>query len=257
MNVLAVIPARGGSKGVPRKNLEPIGGRPLIGWSIRAAFRSERVTDVAVSTEDPEIARAAEREFRKAEEDERRRLSDARLQATYSRQQPPAGHAWRIVDRPAELATDDAPTDPVLVHAVKVAAPCTDLVVLLQPTSPFRPPWLIDACVERLVTRGLDAVFTAHRGHFGWQLRDGWWTCTAPRRPRRQDMTEAETLYLEDGSVYVVRGDTLLAHGARLAGKIEPFEVDRRDTVDIDTPEDLAYAAWLYDRRWRAAEDAA
>jgi N-acylneuraminate cytidylyltransferase len=251
-----VIPARGGSKSIPRKNLAPLGGRPLLAWSIRAGFRAAQITDVVVSTEDGEISRVAERELRREAAAEEARLADARVAARYSGQAPPMGHAWRVVDRPPELATDEAPTDPVLIHALEVAAPDADLVVLLQPTNPFRPPWLIDMCIDRLLCRGLDAVFTAARGHFGWLWRDGW-VCTAPRRPRRQDMTPEEVLFLEDGSVYVVRAEVLRRTGARLAGRLEPVEIDHRDLVDIDVPDDLDRAASLYEKRWRAAEEAA
>jgi N-acylneuraminate cytidylyltransferase len=127
--ILALIPARGGSKGIPRKNLRPLAGKPLIVWSIEAAKRSKRVDRVAVSTEDEEIARVA------------------------------ADAGAEVIRRPHELATDDASTLAVLQHATAVE-PEAETIVLLQPTSPVRNEGLIDECVERFQQTGADSLAT-------------------------------------------------------------------------------------------------
>lgn len=234
MNVLVVIPARGGSKGVPRKNMRFAAGRTLLDWSIRAANESRWVFQTCgesrpvVSTDDHEIAWRAQEE----------------------------GEAVALM-RPAELATDEALTDPVLVHALKAVqaerAPI-DVVVLLQPTVPVRRHGLVDECIEVMRNTGADSVLTAYPLHFAWwretpaypyNTRTGHpapeaWRSQCQRRPRRQDMEARELMYHEDGSVYVTRADYLLEHGARIGGRIEVVETER--TVDIDTERDLLVA---------------
>lgn len=247
MNVLAIIPARGQSKRLPRKNLREVGGRSLIEWSVRAAARSRLVTGMLLSSEDHDIL-----------------AHGTDLMRRYS------WDKWGgVTERPPGLATDTATTDSVLLASLTKDA---EVVVLLQPTVPFRAPWLVDHCIERLLAWGpgevrRDAVFTAREdrlgAHFGWMRHGGQgWACTAPRRPMRQDMTinewealENATLF-EDGSVFVCRAETLRATGSRLGGFVEPVVMDPRDYCpDIDTEEDLAEAERLYQRHWRAAED--
>lgn len=217
--MLAVIPARGGSRGLPRKNLRLCAGRPLIQWSIIAARDSRLITDIVLSSDDPAILAAA------------------------------AETGVATVIRPAELATDTATTDAVLMHTLtKVERP--DLVVLLQPTVPVRAPGLIDGCIRRLVQTGADSLLTASPLHFVWwaenpdpeRAADGKpaWRSQCPRRPRRQDMTARELMYHEDGSVYVTRTELLERTGARLGGHVEVYETAR--TVDVDDAADLATA---------------
>ena len=127
MPTLAVIPARGGSKGIPRKNLVPIAGKPLIVWTIEQALDVPGL-EVAVSTEDAEIA-AVSRE---------------------------AGA--RVIERPADLAQDDTPTEPVVLHALEVTERSSgpvEAVLLLQATSPVRRPGTLARAVADLSRRGL------------------------------------------------------------------------------------------------------
>lgn len=136
--ILAVIPARGGSKGIPRKNLKLIAGKPLIVWSIEAAKRAQRLDRVVVSTEDPEIAAVS-------------RAAGA-----------------EVLDRPRDLATDGATTAAVLQHTVQTLKP--DTLVLLQPTSPIRIGGIIDAAVARFTASGADTLatgFTSYQYEWG------------------------------------------------------------------------------------------
>jgi len=120
MSVAVIIPARGGSKGILRKNLQPLGGHPLVGWSVRAALAAESVDAVYVSTEDAEIARVA------------------------------ASYGAAVIERPAELAADTAPTMPVVEHAVGQMPEPPEIVVILQCTSPLTAGEDIDLAVGRL-----------------------------------------------------------------------------------------------------------
>ncbi|MBF0458286.1 MAG: acylneuraminate cytidylyltransferase family protein [Nitrospirae bacterium] len=125
---MAVIPARGGSKGIPRKNIKSIAGKPLIAWTIEAARQSSLIDRFVVSTEDAEIAGVA------------------------------LAYGAEVLDRPTEYASDDAATVDVLRHAVKMI-PC-NTVVLLQATSPVRSSSLIDECIREFSEGGYDSLAT-------------------------------------------------------------------------------------------------
>ena len=142
--ILALIPARGGSKGVPRKNLRQVAGKPLIAWSIEAARNSRLVDKVAVSTEDEEIASVA-RAF-----------------------------GADVVIRPADLATDEASTLGVLRHAIG-QIPC-DTLVLLQPTSPIRRAGMVDECIREFQNDGADSLAT------GWWCKYTEYASNTKRR---------------------------------------------------------------------------
>jgi CMP-N-acetylneuraminic acid synthetase len=138
---LGVIPARGGSKGVPRKNLRPLLGRPLLAWSIDAARNAKGLDRFVVSTEDAEIADVARRE------------------------------GAEVLPRPAELATDSATTKAVLQHVVEALNP--DELVVLQPTSPVRVGHLVDRAIERFVASGADTLATGFMSfHYEWTTMD-------------------------------------------------------------------------------------
>jgi N-acylneuraminate cytidylyltransferase len=224
VNVLAIIPARGGSKGVKDKNLRCVGGKTLVSWAIEAAKDSNLVTETIVSTDSHEIMAETER------------------------------CGAKVHVRPPDLATDTASTDAVMMNVLAMGeltrGDFPDLVVLLQPTVPVRARGLVDDCIQRLLDTEADSLLTAYRLHFVWRLMD--WTqpprWTSPysdlkHRPRRQDMERHLTYYAEDGSVFVSTAKLLRETGARLGGKVEVFETQR--TVDIDTEEDLVVAEAL------------
>ncbi len=132
--ILGVITARGGSKGIPKKNIKELGGKPLISWTIAAAQQSQYLTDFLVSTDDSEIAQVC---------------VDAGALVPFM--------------RPEELSTDAAKSIPVIQHAIqfqKDLGKDYDYVMILQPTSPFRTAADIDACIEKIVTTGADSVMS-------------------------------------------------------------------------------------------------
>lgn len=126
--IIGITPARGGSKGIPRKNIRPTAGKPLIAWTIEAAKASRFLDRYVVSTEDVEIAKVAKK------------------------------YKAEVLKRPASLSADETPTMSVLQHAVK-EIPC-DILVLLQATSPVRAEGLIDECVKEFLTNGYDSLAT-------------------------------------------------------------------------------------------------
>jgi CMP-N,N'-diacetyllegionaminic acid synthase len=231
VNVCAIIPARGGSKGVPRKNIRHCAGKPLFAWSVEAARASRFVREsglIVVSSEDPEI------------------LTATRMLGPDIIAQP----------RPAELATDEAPTDPVLAYVLKNIQFRPDLVVLLQPTVPVRRPGLVDDCIQRLFDTDADCCFTGRALSYVWWREDrgSWaeeaeWHTNNPQRQRRQDLDPRSLEWEEDGSVYVCRRELLVEWAGsskpprRIAGRVQVLPNER--TVDVDTEADFAQAEAL------------
>ena len=230
MRILCLVPARGGSKGVPRKNLRQVAGRPLIAWTIEQALAARPCLDVVVSTDDEEIATAAR-----------------------------AAGALVPFLRPPELAQDDTPTEPVVRHAIEAARAADaapDAVMLLQATSPVRLPGTLGRAVAQLEATGVDSlVGVVPQAPFIW-ADDG----SGPRaaydvaaRPRRQDLTPATLRYRETGSLYLTRTWVYDELDNRLGGRVGLFVMDEAEGVDVDTELDLAIAEQLLLEQARAA----
>ncbi|GAA1786264.1 acylneuraminate cytidylyltransferase [Agromyces lapidis] len=217
---VAIIPARGGSKGLPGKNLMRLGGVSLVGRAVAAARAARTVGTVIVSTDDEEIARVA-------------RAAGA-----------------EVVDRPAELAGDAAASESALLHALDelydgVAAPPVTLFV--QATSPFIDPSDLDAAVTRVASHEADSVFAAVESHaFLWRAAgDGavfGANHDAAVRRRRQDR---EPEYRETGAFTAMRTAGFRAARHRFFGRIAPQLVPALHGVDIDTAADLVVAKAL------------
>jgi len=222
MSCLAVIPARGGSKGVPGKNLRHIGGKPLIAWSILTARESVKTSKVVVSTDDEQIAEVA-RDF----------------------------GAEVPFMRPSDLATDCAPTEPVIAHALdwhEARGERFDLVALLQPTSPLRRPGALDAAIEQLIASGSDSLLgVCENHHFFWRENEGAEALYDFRnRPRRQDILPRDRWYRETGSIYVSRVEAFRASQNRLSGKIAMFQMSEEEGWEIDSEADFAAMEGLF-----------
>lgn len=221
MRTLCVIPARGGSKGVPRKNLRPVAGRPLIAWTVEQALAARPAMDVLVSTDDEEIAEVA-------------RAAGALV-------------PWL---RPAHLAQDTTPTEPVVRHAIEAARAADaapDAVMLLQATSPVRLPGTVSRAMTQLEATGVDSlVGVVPQAPFLWALGDdgveGSAAYDVAARPRRQDLTPQTLRYRETGSLYLTRTWVYDELDNRLGGRVGLFVMDELEGVDADTELDLAVA---------------
>jgi N-acylneuraminate cytidylyltransferase len=227
MNVLALVTARGGSKGIPRKNIVPFLGRPLIAWSIEAALGSETVTRVVVSTDDAEIASVSR-----------------------------AAGADVPFLRPADLAQDDTRDLPVFDHALRWLADHEgyrpDLVVHLRPTSPLRPSGLVDEGVRLLMADpqadSLRAVcLPTNNPYKMWLLDDEgpYMHSLVPTdivEPYNQPRQALPTAYWQIGVLDVVRPRTILEKGSMSGKRILPMIVDSALAVDIDNPASLMRA---------------
>ncbi|MEU3629412.1 acylneuraminate cytidylyltransferase [Streptomyces fradiae] len=262
--VLAVIPARGGSKGLPGKNLAPVGGVPLVARAVRACLAARRVTHVAVSTDDPEIAAVA------------------------------SGAGAEVVARPAALAGDTATSEAALLHALDAhearhGRPA-DVVLLVQCTSPFVTPGDVDGVAAQVLDHGADTALTVAPSH-GFLWHETFPTGTPPRppapsphtaatappsphtaatapphqpapppqpptpvphaegvnhdrahRPRRQDRRPE---YLETGAAYAMEAAGFRTHGHRFFGRTALVPTDPARVLEIDDPHDLARARAL------------
>jgi N-acylneuraminate cytidylyltransferase len=217
--VVAVIPARGGSKGVPGKNLRRVGGVSLIARAVRTARAADSITQVCVSTDDAPIA------------------AEARA----------AGAV--VIERPAELAGDTATSESALLHALEVLSldgPPVEVLVFLQCTSPFVAAPDLDTAVGLVLTDGADSVFSAVSDHaFLWRP-DGDRVVgvnhDAARRQRRQDRAPE---YRETGAFYAFRADRFAAARHRFFDRTAVVEVPELTALEVDTEADLAVAAAL------------
>lgn len=219
---VAIIPARGGSKGVPRKNLRPVGGVPLVVRAVRAAAAASAVDLVVVTTDDAEIADAA------------------------------AAAGARIVRRPAELAGDTASSESAVLHAMDELEGdglTVGAVVFIQATSPFIPSGGIDEAIEHIRADRFDSVFSAHETYgFLWRRDDDDHAAAInhdfSHRPRRQDR---EPHYLETGAFYAFTAEGFRAAGHRFFGRIGIIEVPERTAIEIDDEQQLALASAIAD----------
>ena len=220
MNTLCVIPARGGSKGVPRKNLLDVGGKPLIVWTIEQALAVPHL-DVLVSTDDGEIAEVA-------------RAAGARV-------------PWL---RPAKMAQDATPTEPVVRHAVEQVTADRgrpEAVMLLQATSPVRHDDTLARALDEFTITGVDSmVGVVEQPPFIWQAGDPPTAAyDVAARPRRQELTGEARRYRETGSLYLTRTTIYEQHDNRLGGRIGLFVMAEDEGIDIDTELDVALAVRL------------
>jgi CMP-N,N'-diacetyllegionaminic acid synthase len=213
LSVLALITARGGSKGLPGKNVRPVQGRPLIDFTIAAARGAACVDRVVLSTDDDEIARVAE-----------------------------ACGCEVPFRRPAALASDTATSMDVVLHALD-QLPQHDIVVLLQPTSPARESGDIDAAVQRLLEANAPAcvsVCAAEESPY-WMFSLGHQArlkplLDTPATTRRQDLPP---VYVLNGAVYAARTDALKRMGSFLGPETVAHVMPRERSIDIDTLEDF------------------
>jgi CMP-N,N'-diacetyllegionaminic acid synthase len=216
--VLALIPARGGSKRLPRKNVLPLAGQPLIAWSIRAALAARYVDAVVVSTDDEEIAAVA------------------------------LAHGAQVHRRPAALAADDTTSLPVFVDALLAHQPAADIVLALQPTSPFRTAAQLDEAVQALVDQSADALIGVSKAKLGpeWQLAlvDGLLVMPSAEALVRIRTQDQPLRYVPNGHMYAYTRATLLeAERYAFGRRTLPFVVDAPYDLDIDDITDFKLAS--------------
>ncbi len=223
LDIIAIIPARGGSARVPGKNLLPLAGRPLLTYSIDQALQSREVRSVYVSTDDDAIARVGE----------------------------VAGAT--VIRRPAPLSTPEASSESALIHALDsrreggLADP--DFVVFLQCTSPVRRPDDIDHAIATVRASGADSLFSAcENNRLIWALRGTELVSINYDYRRRQREQDMAVQYRENGSIYVFKPEILRTLGNRLGGKMAVYVMDYWSSFQVDTPEHVELLQWIMQR---------
>ena len=219
MKTFALIPARGGSKGVPRKNVKLIAGKPLIVWTIEAALRSSLLDAVVVSTDDPEIAEVARR-------------SGAQVPFM----------------RPTELAQDQTPGVEPVLHAID-QLPQYHSVLLLQPTSPLRTTEDIDACLRMAIKHHAPSVVSVSEPdthpYWTYRLVDGRTLerlVAATPVTRRQDLPAVVAI---NGALYFADANWLRRNGSLIGAETLAYVMARERSIDLDTPLDWKFAELL------------
>lgn len=222
--IIGLIPARGGSKGLPRKNLRPLHGKPLIAWTIDAALSSRSIDRVVVSTEDEEISEVSK---------------------TYGADVP--------FMRPSELATDEASSIGVVFHAIetlKASDSHYDYVILLQPTSPLRTVEDIDRAIEFSFSINAGAVVSVcETGHHPY------WANTLPADRNMKDFLRPEianknrqelpVFYRLNGAIYIASSAYLKLNSGFMNSDTYAYIMPLERSVDIDTELDLKFAEYL------------
>lgn len=226
MNIIAIIPARGGSKGVPGKNIKPLGGKPLIVYTIEAAKQVTLLTDCVVSTDSEDIAAVA-RSF---------------------------GADVPFI-RPVELATDSAKSIDVVLHALHKLQKQNrhyDALILLQPTNPFRSVRFIEEAIQKFISGNYDSLISVlpvpHEYNPHWVFEpdeNGTLKLATGEKEiisRRQELPPA---YFRDGSIYITSTEVLLTKNSFYGNRLGYIEADADRYVNIDTPEDWERAEEL------------
>jgi N-acylneuraminate cytidylyltransferase len=215
MKYVAIIPARGGSKGIPHKNLKSVGGKPLVLWSVEHALSCKKVDSVWVTSDSDEILDLCAR------------------------------NGARPIKRPLEISGDEASSEAAWIHAIEwienLMEVSVETVVGLQPTSPVRSSSDLDAAIEQFERDKLDSLMsaTATEDHFQWVIRDGLPLSVNydfRDRKRRQDL---ETKYLENGSFYIFKREIITKERNRLGGRIGIFRQEQHKMFQIDNAEDI------------------
>lgn len=214
---LAIIPARGGSKRLPRKNILDLGGKPLIFWSIEAGLKSRYIDETVVTSDNDEILNISQ------------------------------SCGAKIIKRPDELASDIATTFDAIKHAIE-NNPSYDYIVLLQPTSPFRDAEQIDEAIEFLVKKKGDAVISVCETD-----HSPLWSNVLPENGSMEQFLREEIInkrsqdlekyYRVNGAIYICRTDRLLQEKTFfLKDNIYAYPMDRESSIDIDTSLDFKLA---------------
>lgn len=219
IKILTIIPARGGSKGVPGKNIKDFAGKPLIVHSIEHALQSKLVNDIYVSTDDHKIAEIS----RKA--------------------------GAKIVWRPDEISGDTATTESAIEHALTEISSKPDIVVLLQATSPIRPQDAVQGALKKFIKEKNDSLLSISPTHrFFWRINNNKTIAEYDyiNRPRRQDMKIEDIRYVENGSLYIFTRKNFEKLGNRLGGKIGYVIFDEKYSGEIDSEIDFITLENIY-----------
>ncbi len=218
MKILGLITARGGSKGIPGKNIKLLGGKPLLQYTWESGKQAGLLDKVILSSEDQKIIEVAKK---------------LGLEVPFT--------------RPAELAQDETPSIEVIKHALnffREKGEDFDAVCLLQPTTPFRSPGLIDACIKKFEENNYDSLISVREvpaefnPHWVFEEKEGLLKLATGEEsiiPRRQDLPKA---YFRDGAIYITKTEVVLKQNSLFGKRIGFYDTSGTPYVNIDVPED-------------------
>jgi N-acylneuraminate cytidylyltransferase len=206
MKIVSVILARGGSKGIPNKNIIDINGKPLISYSIEAAQNVLSIDEVWVSTDSDKIAKIA------------------------------IEYGANIIQRPIDISGDRSKSEDALTHFANIVK--FDIMVFIQPTSPLLRSSDLELAIKKMNQKKLDSIFSVYREHWipRWTLNNKPFEWDIANRPMRQDKSE---LFVENGAFYITTRNAFENSGLRYSGTIGTYEMSMERSFQIDTIEDV------------------
>ncbi|MDA3781229.1 MAG: acylneuraminate cytidylyltransferase [Bacteroidales bacterium] len=205
--IIAIIPARGGSKGIPQKNIKNLAGKPLIAWTIEQAKKSKYIDEVYVSTDSKGIEAISK------------------------------DYGSEVISRPASISGDTASTESALLHASTYLKEDYDIMILFQCTSPLRYSKQIDGAIEKIFIEKSDSLLTGYENdRFYWDNKGNSLNYDFKKRPRRQDK---DWEFVENGSFYIFKKESLLKNKNRLGGKVSQYIMPKWMSFEIDEPFDF------------------
>ena len=219
--ILAIIPARGGSKGIPRKNIRVLAGKPLIAYSIEAALKSKYINKVVVSTDDKEIAEVAKK------------------------------YGAEVIKRPKELARDESPTIDAIFHvldSLKDENYIPDMIILLQPTSPLRSIDDIDNAIGLFLNNDCEAVVGVREDiHLYWsfKIERSYLKPVFDKKYLKMGRQELPKLYLPNGAIFISTPTILRKYNGFYCNKTLPYIMPVERSIDIDDEKDFIFAEIL------------
>ena len=224
MKILSIIPARGGSKGIKKKNLVRINKQPLLYYSIKSSLLSKKINKTVVSTDNKEIADYAKK------------------------------MGVEIIKRPKKLSSDRAQLEPVIEHVLSVLNKnekyIPNLIILLQNTSPLRRSSDIDGAIRLLISKKFDSVlsgFVSHRLFWKKEKKIVRPMNYNPKeRPRRQEMSKQ---FIENGAIFITKSSFFKKNKCRISGKIGMFTMPEELSIEIDNEFELALAETILKRK--------
>ncbi|HWQ25424.1 MAG TPA: acylneuraminate cytidylyltransferase family protein [Chlorobaculum sp.] len=215
MQTVAIIPARGGSKGLKNKNIYPVAGLPLLAWTVTQALDSAHVDGVFVTTDDSAIASVAR------------------------------AYGAEVIDRPEEISGDKATSESAILHALDIIGQTCgnepETVVFLQATSPLRKPGDIDRAIELFRSEGADSLISVTRADdlTLWEQRSGAWASVNFDYRNRGMRQDRPSQYIENGSIYIFTPEVLRRFDNRIGEKLSAYPMEFWQTWEIDTIEEI------------------
>jgi CMP-N,N'-diacetyllegionaminic acid synthase len=231
MHTVAIIPARGGSKGLKEKNIYPVAGKPLLAWTVLQALASTSIERVFVTTDDEAIAKVA------------------------------SEYGAEVIVRPLELAGDKASSESAILHASGVIERDHNMplstIVFLQATSPLRKPDDIDRAVGLFIREGADSLISVTRADdlTLWESRAGKWESVNFDYRNRGMRQDRPTQFIENGSIYIFKPETLTSFGNRIGEKLTAYEMEFWQTWEIDTLEEIDLIEYFMYKKILAGQD--